>query len=66
MKLTSGEATSQLWDKLKTHCDDRLSKARTRLESNIGHEDSISLRAQIKELKNFLELAQPARKTEAD
>lgn len=47
---------SVTWLCIKSHCEARMEEIRTRLESNIGFEETQQLRARLTELKGIMDL----------
>jgi hypothetical protein len=67
MKLAPHEVAQPLWVKLKDHYEERLVRARKRLENNAADwAETNRLRERIKEIKAFLDLASPGRERETD
>lgn len=58
-KLNVDDLHSRTWSLVKVHVDERLSTLRTRLEGSLSWEDTLQCRAQIRELKQLLEISQP-------
>lgn len=50
------EAYSQTWQTVKKYAEDRITELRTKLEGQLGVEDTLTVRAQLKELRLILEL----------
>ena len=50
------EAYSQTWQTVKKYAEDRIAELRTKLEGQLGVEDTLTVRAQLKELRLILEL----------
>lgn len=46
------------WVTIRKHCADRLESLRQKLEADITHDDSIKVRAQIKELRGIISLGE--------
>lgn len=46
------------WITLRAHCAERLESLRQKLEADISHDDSIKVRAQIKELRGIISLGE--------
>lgn len=53
---TKIEAYSPTWVAVREHCTVRLSELRLKLEGDITWDETLKVRAQIKELKNLLGL----------
>ena len=53
------EAYSQTWQDVKKYAEERIAELRGRLEAQISAEETVQIRAQLKELRLLLEL--PAR-----
>lgn len=64
--LNDAEINSALWKKIKTYCEERLSKARDRNDGNLDERRTAKLRGRIAELKHLATLDQPAPQTEAN
>lgn len=64
MKLNQHEISTPLWQKLEAHYQERIAKARMRLEANCPPDETARLRARIAEIKEFLDMAQPGREKE--
>lgn len=47
---------SATWLRIKEHVETRMNDIRTRLESNLGFEETQQLRARLSELKGVLDL----------
>lgn len=47
---------SATWHAVKKHCDDRIATLTARLECDISPEDTIRVRAQVKELRGIISL----------
>ena len=62
MKLNAHEISTPLWNKLHEHYESRIAKCRARLEARCDEPETIRLRAQIAEIKEFLALAEPERR----
>lgn len=45
---------SQTWLNIRTYIDGRMETIRAQLESNIGFEETLQLRAKLQELKAFV------------
>lgn len=53
--LSSGESLHAVWQKVRTHAEERLQNARLKLEApTLSHEQSGVLRGRILELKHLL------------
>ena len=50
------EAYSQTWQTVKAYAEERVSELRVRLESPISVDETIQIRAQLKELRLLLDL----------
>lgn len=46
------------WLTIRAHCAERLENLRQKLEADITHDDSIKVRAQIKELRGIISLGE--------
>lgn len=46
------------WLTIRAHCVERLESLRQKLEADISHDDSIKVRAQIKELRGIISLGE--------
>lgn len=66
MNLSPHETGSALWQKLEAHLNERLAKHRARLETRLIEADTVRLRGQIAEIREFLAMGQPERETETD
>lgn len=55
MKIDPHSAT---WLSIKSHCEERMTDYRNRIESNISHEETLQLRSRLAELKCVLALTQ--------
>lgn len=64
--LNDAERNSPLWRKIKAYCEERLSTARHRNDSNLDDRRTANLRGRIAELKHLATLDQPAPQTEAN
>jgi uncharacterized protein YciW len=65
MKLNQHEISQALWQKLQAHYEDRIAKARSRLEAaTCSPDETTRLRERIAEIKEFLAMAQPGRENE--
>lgn len=49
---------TETWVTIRKHCADRLETLRQKLEADIAHDDSIKVRAQIKELRGIISLGE--------
>jgi len=50
------ESESALWVKLRAHYTARLDLARSKLEGNLTHDETMVLRGRIKEIRSLLAL----------
>lgn len=50
------EAFSQTWQTVKAYAEERISELRVRLEAPISGDETIQIRAQLKELRLLLDL----------
>ena len=50
------EAFSQTWQEVKRYAEERIAELRVRLESPISVDETIQIRAQLKELRLLLDL----------
>tara|TARA_R110000868_G_scaffold198965_1_gene445546 strand:+ start:137 stop:346 length:210 start_codon:yes stop_codon:yes gene_type:complete len=66
MKLSPHEIGTPLWVKLSEHYTARIAKLRARLEARIDESETARIRAQIAEIKEFFDLAEPDRKRGSD
>ena len=57
--LSPDQRFSAVWLIVKAHADERLQELRIRLESQIGFEETLAVRAQIREVKKLLDLENP-------
>lgn len=49
---------TETWVSVRKHCVDRIETLRQKLETDIAHDDSIKVRAQIKELRGIISLGE--------
>ncbi len=54
MKIDTRTAT---WQTIKKHCEDRVATLAITLEGNMSWDETVKLRAQLKELRGILALA---------
>lgn len=50
------EVYSQTWQDVKKYAEDRIAELRNKLEGQISGEETVMIRAQLKELRLLLEL----------
>lgn len=50
------EAYSQTWQEVKRYVDDRIATLRIKLEQSLSPDETLQVRAQLKELRLLLEL----------
>lgn len=50
------EAYSQTWQEIKKYAEDRIAELRMKLEGQISVDETLMIRAQLKELRLLLEL----------
>lgn len=50
------EVFGQTWQEVKKYAEDRIAELRGRLEAQISAEETVQIRAQLKELRLLLEL----------
>ena len=55
--LRESDRHSSCWLTVVAYVESRMSDLRSRVEGNLNWEDTIQVRAQIRELKNLLEIA---------
>jgi len=63
MRLTTEETRTALWLKLSSHYEAELTALRDRNDTLMEHEDRLILVTRIREIKNFLALANPVPET---
>lgn len=67
MKLSPHEVGQPLWQKLKEHWEEKLSKLRARIENpTISEAERIKLAWRIYTIKECIALGEPERKQETD
>lgn len=49
---------TETWACVRKHCDERLDSLRTKLEGDISFDESIKIRAQIRELRGIISLGE--------
>ena len=50
------EAYSQTWQDVKRYAEERIAELRIKLEGPLSNDDTLTIRAQLKELRLLLEL----------
>lgn len=64
--LTSSDANSATWERIKKHLEERIERHRRENDKGLSMEDTAKLRGRIAELKYLLDLDKPSSATIVD